>query len=98
MATQETNSVDAKPVDHDQRLKLAYEASVQVDALVGLLMREQQASCDYAADVVLSTLLRRVDELNGVVFAVLAHDDADPTERLRAVVGSGRRAGEIANV
>lgn len=85
------------PTDHSQRLELAYEASGQIDALVGVLKREQQASSDRGADITMATLLRRVEQLNGVVFAVLHGDDVDPTERLRAIVDAGRIESEVSH-
>lgn len=86
---------DLISTDHEQRMEIAYEASGQIDALVGVLKREQQASSDRGADITMATLLRRVEQLNGVVFAVLHGDDADPTERLRAVVNAGRMESEV---
>lgn len=50
-----------------------------------------------SADITMATLLRRVDQLNGVVFAVFSHDEADPTERLRAVVNAGRIESEVSH-
>lgn len=85
------------PTDHGQRLELAYEASGQIDALVGVLKREQQASSDRGVDITLATLLRRIEQLNGVVFAVLHGDDTDPTERLRSIVNAGRIESEVSH-
>ena len=71
-----------------ERLKLAYEASLDVDVLIRMLSKQHKIiRDDMELEVLLTASLRHLLALNGVVIAVLLGDNNDTTtEELREVI------------
>ena len=68
------------------RMKAGFEAAAQIEALVGMLRREQKHGDRDSLDTVLQGLLPRLNDLTSVLLSILGGDDARPTSELQMVV------------
>jgi hypothetical protein len=83
--------VEKKATTTNHRTRLALEATGQIEALVRMLKREHAAD-DGTFPEILTTTLRRINELNSVAMSVLDGDDGRETDEMRAVVHGDEEA------
>ena len=82
MAIESVSEGAVLPPENDagklERLKLAYEASIDVDVLIRMLSKQHKIiRDDMELEVLLTASLRHLLALNGVVIAVLLGDNND---------------------
>jgi hypothetical protein len=74
--------------DRRVRLGLAYDATVEIEALSRRLIREidDPDQSEFERDMIQRTLVHRVSELSSVVMSVLGRDDNRETTDMRNIV------------
>lgn len=73
------------PAQMCARMETALEATWEIEAVTGCLLREIPTDAD---SLHLGSLLRRVHQLNGAIMSLMG-DDNHPTEDLRKIVHCG---------
>jgi hypothetical protein len=69
--------------DREERLRLALEATWEVDAVTALILKELPDVTECAP---LRVLARRIDELNSVIMSVTGGEDGRDTAEMKKVV------------
>lgn len=78
---------DITTTDKTERLKLANDAALDIDALLRILPRALNTdSEDVEMEVMLTASLRHLRALNTVVLKALGDDDTNTTQDLREVL------------
>lgn len=70
----------------DERQRLALDAAGQIEALVGMLKREQEQDSSEFEHYLLPPMLQRLKAVNSVILSVLGGDDCRKTEEMREVI------------
>lgn len=76
----------AKPAGLKERQALALDAAGQIEALVGMLKREQEQDSSEFGYYLLPPMLQRIKAVNSVILSVLGGDDGRKTEEMREVI------------